>query len=1551
MARPAPVWPVGGPTPAAPGLLVPIQVDALPITAPAYQGDWSWTPPSYGQLRTLLPVDAAAFTEQSPTLPGTPTFCGAVVSWSLPDAITQGSEQDGQVSYPHTPNRWLVVRRAPTTARAEWAYQAWIVASDYLDGQLGSPWPNTSATGSTRLGMSWTIETWPGEAEVSRHAITPPLTAVGAGDAAFAAFAPNVLNVFALADPLTDVSAGPLDYTVLGWYSAPAVDPLLGTADHGPQGWQSVAQWQDLMDRLRWSAGDSADLADSVLAAAHWAAAHGQTADPDQPRTCYPARTLCHGSTQQVLWQGHKAPFQSGVPTSNPNLTTYRAPKVALAHNAADALTTLIAQAEADRSNDNGPDPAQVEELTEILRAFQLGDLTWLDVADGPDRLALEEQATWFDHTNGGTRWEVAAPRDGDSPTGRQATRLTGDQGAFLTRANLAQQRLDEAANTLASLQWQRYELWWKHKRLANMIPPPKNRQAWMDAIQAAVGTLDPAIEQVVLTFRWWRRQRDEAIVQLTPTLDPLVLIAGTQPPFQRPSDPVILVSGAGRAYRHGSDGRFETEQVLRCRFTGQAVSGLSVPVGDRTITVTGDDLPPAPPTNPDLPPEAQDLLAESVLLCVDSAPLIATSAADQAGSADPWALLATIRTTQTAIWSSAQDEAGPATPVTGGALIFQYGLGAVPSKVAVQFWQPPWVPLFVDWMFDFVPGADQQSQALQHWQFPGTGADPAARCNYTWTGGAVPMGRRLGLQGRTLLTPQPGEVLAARLDKYVQDNAADPAALADLWALTDAGDYLRHADLLSQATTGFNLSLLQRDPSAFPLPSDHSLDPFLHPAGAPGLDPDSFPVPGVPDADPSPFNPIRAGHAKLTQLWVVDVFGQVFKIIDPSGGALPPTTAPELAPDLVTASDPSLIEFKPRLSQFARLRLTWLSANDDSAPVNLVSGADPVCGWVIPNRLGRSLLCFAADGSPEGELMLADGRAVWCPTPTGSPPPHGPAAVDADNPHLRAMLTGVIGAGTGSGAALEALLALIDTALWTIDPSGGWADEELPVLIGRPLALVRAELSLTVQGLPAYSQAWDDIGSSVTDGFDQVPFPARLGSADLLDDGLVGYYLDDDYRQVQTVHEPGSGSAYLGDRMPCLPVGGTALLTLLMDPRAKVHISSGILPATAVGLPEEFSTPALNAMAVLFRCGPVLTDPAVPSLPLPALDRGTWAWVQYLDTLQPARDSAIAPADPTASLPDSPVVVREGWLELLLGEPPTALTYAARPTMLGVTTNLSSPAVTQLEITAYNGTDGTLSCEQIAFAVPVGDSDTDLTADPSTIVASVAKDTPWQIRGDHPGSFIATPVGDSTVPPGQTLTFTLSGLRVSPVPGMAAIGVHEQTGVIRSTSIDVGKLTPRPAAELTYTIDPGEITVAPGSPLSFTLTGYNGGADTVLLTRLVIVVPVGDGSTPLSPTAAGMRLAPAAGSVLPWTITPDGAGTFVCLPTSSPARLDPGTSVAFSLSGMVRPAVPGRSLITVIEACDGQVSVSTPVTKAAPAAPRDAPQPVGTTPSQEVRP
>ncbi|RAI24628.1 hypothetical protein, partial [Rhodoplanes serenus] len=77
-----------------------------------------------------------------------------------------------------------------------------------------------------------------------------------------------------------------------------------------------------------------------------------------------------------------------------------------------------------------------------------------------------------------------------------------------------------------------------------------------------------------------------------------------------------------------------------------------------------------------------------------------------------------------------------------------------------------------------------------------------------------------------------------------------------------------------------------------------------------------------------------------------------------------------------------------------------------------LVGGANPVCGWIVPNHLDRSLALYAPDGSAWGELYLAQRgpdqyAPAWQPDPTN---PSAPQSVDAiANSYVRAMLQALV--------------------------------------------------------------------------------------------------------------------------------------------------------------------------------------------------------------------------------------------------------------------------------------------------------------------------------------------------------------------------------------------------------------------------------------------------------------------------------------------------------------------------------------------------------------
>jgi hypothetical protein len=400
----------------------------------------------------------------------------------------------------------------------------------------------------------------------------------------------------------------------------------------------------------------------------------------------------------------------------------------------------------------------------------------------------------------------------------------------------------------------------------------------------------------------------------------------------------------------------------------------------------------------------------------------------------------------------------------------------------------------------------------------------------------------------------------------------------------------------------------------------------------------------------------------------VVDRFGRAVNLFDPdSPGHFKPHRPTSMIPKHpVSDSDiHRFVELSPRLLQPARLGFDFLSATSDD-DIDLTPGTNPVCAWLINNRLDRTLACYDPTGRPWGELrtiMDGDGNlaVVWAPLP-GSPILTLEDLHTAST-HTHDLLDAIADGGPG---ALEAVRQAVDDALATIDPEGP-DDAGLGFLLGRPLALVRARLDLQLHGPARTSVGWNE----VLDPDQHAPampdwdWTVRLGLANATDDGLVAYVLNEDYDHLETLTEPtDTADGYLrpiaDDRLKLAFTGtSTATVTLLLDPRAPVHAVTDILPTGAVHVPQRFIDHALARMAICFRTGPMLapatTDPATGEpltavLPHPATATatGTWSWTELTDPAVPDawHTLPVTVPDPHA-LPLGDPEIRAGFLIL----------------------------------------------------------------------------------------------------------------------------------------------------------------------------------------------------------------------------------------------------------------------------------------------------------------
>jgi hypothetical protein len=1254
-------------------LLVPMHLDAMVLNQEASAA----TPflrfqMQYGNLQFFQDPEPPPFGGGSATQPG----AGIYLQWTVPDALRHGTQNDdGSTSFPYLPNRWLVARMQDG-APADQAVKAWIVESDFTDPQLGTSAfvdptadPAQGVVPPTLLGKAVPLTA---TTVLDAPAGTPFLQAVGPGSVTFAAYAPGVDNVLSFIDDVTDgagapIATGTFTYHVAGWYDPPGSDPLAATS---------------------WAPSDDPSMAGAVVNDTFgWVLyAGGETP---------PSTMLVHALVASVPWDASgENPPPGTFPVNVPETV-----KVAFGSTAVDALAAIVRL-------DGGADAAAEADL---LEAFQYGALEAYDHPGSAEELAMEIRQHWYAASPGGTLWTVvAAERTGSTALPAPPPPvLDAGQLQALAALNQAQRTLDRQSRILESMQWTLFSLWWKTQwQNANNPPVDSDFVVWLSTqlpLQLGQGATcndpggtDPAKESWYLC-KVQAQQNQVAQLQASATAAQQALLAlldsATQvlkpvnlPQFWAANDPVMLVTGLGRSTS------LDPVENLVCRLPSQAVAALTV--SGTTYCADGScansvaaDVPVLAAPAGLLPASVAALHTEAFFL---SPELFAQNALGDATQAD--AVRAAIA----------------ALPAPGTAATFP------PYAGAMGEWTQPWVPLLLDWEVTVLKGpayVDGTSSAPipafqpQLWSFDGTG--------FSWSGPTTSSGSdfnetdsmQMQLSGRTFITPQITTTLASQLQQWIDTHQPRDPSLKQL--LDELETYLQQIqsqDILSQRLSGMMQMLTGRDVT-------QSVPPYGDVRGVLGDSQHGIPNP-FPDQVPLPvwdFAPAAGSYFVVNRLSVIDAQGRTVDLTLANDSTWPGDDSPTEdyfypiagrglytplakppAPGQGPSTDPTqrMLQMEPRMVQDARLALSLLTADGTNQDVTLTAGESPVCGWIVPNHLDRSLALYAPDGTAWGELYLSlheNGYLpVWQPDPTN---PSAPATVaDIPNPYVSAMLAALV-ARTDDGAGFWDFFRAIDETLWTINPRGG-GDANLAVLVGRPLAVVRAELALQLRGQTWVSQDWwntfdVDPGNlpdptqpaalAAVDGGVATPlWNVRVGSAALPDDGVVGYFLDDPADPAQSwsafnavVLPQGADSGYVqqigpGNYLrlrfaddtvdaPDPAQNQLARLTLLVDPNGGMHAFSGLLPVTVAQVPAVYTAPPLEKISYLFRAGPFLTSPDQVRIPRPAETHGTWAWFDHvLDAT-----TALAAADGKVSFPATPPLAKEGWLKFT-PNPPT---------------------------------------------------------------------------------------------------------------------------------------------------------------------------------------------------------------------------------------------------------------------------------------------------------
>jgi len=297
---------------------------------------------------------------------------------------------------------------------------------------------------------------------------------------------------------------------------------------------------------------------------------------------------------------------------------------------------------------------------------------------------------------------------------------------------------------------------------------------------------------------------------------------------------------------------------------------------------------------------------------------------------------------------------------------------------------------------------------------------------------------------------------------------------------------------------------------------------------------------------------------------------------------------------------------------------------------------------------LDNSLMIYGQHGHALGYI---DELGQWRVFP-GNSGPILPA--DIENIHLANMVAWLCEQGAQDGF-ISHFISTLDVAQENIEPESFAQNEGLALLMGQPLALVRTSVKLELRDPLSIDMSEKNIKADILNfdtlkkdpvkkshlidlfkrnsfDFEQVQVPLRVGEFRQLNDGLAGYWIEkegvyqnDHFFAPQTTPVNGlpkniitrakSADPDSDETQFLVPLAlnqtESIKLTMLVDPRAKIHANCGLLPIEEVQIPPDQYRPALQNIQVAFLSTPILTSVNAMHLSLPKEPGFQWSWIE----------------------------------------------------------------------------------------------------------------------------------------------------------------------------------------------------------------------------------------------------------------------------------------------------------------------------------------------------
>ena len=1045
-----------------------------------------------------------------------------------------------------------------------------------------------------------------------------------------------------------------------------------------------------------------------------------------------PKKTICSGIHEELNWNLGPAPGSNSflghpdLPTDPPSWET-KDLNIAIGNSSTEALSALLHREKVKETGaSSNQASSKLPNYEVILNALQLGILKDIeDKTNGIIELEEELHATGFESESGGILWDITEVPDPNAVDPKKKKKvkviLPTVVAAKLASLNVAQKDFNMGRKELRVLRRQLYMDWYHYqKELQN---DSKNRNALKDFLQAEVEYVQKRGKQVGI-LKYQIDKKTEAICGIVATgtneaaslakkvesiwaevktvIDKYKkgwkVISVPAPSFYLPTDPVVVMESdlLELPRRNG------TKQQIPIRLSSQLINCIKLKGADKNRTIK----PKKMPTNHI--PTSPSLLVEDMKAIMAEAHLLIPSLFSSWITREKNIAELSSRGTQIIdgfkreMTKSANLPNLEVQPVSlNNTLVATFtntkGKGHLPHPIGwtQQTKQAflsdkrldPFLPVSLNWELALSPIKKESNVYPKNILTDNFELDEhAIDLDYKKTNIPELLAAPKPIKGTTYISKKATFSLTHQIDNFIENN---PSEFDEV--LKSISDSFRNREITTQTMSGFNIDQL----SKFYIPqipvnklttkklSKYARPTFLIKKAVDANEDDNWYDDIFNGQAPAPmsrsfFSPLRGGAMSLRNIEIVDVFGQTMKLSSSTKTEGANQVAPAMgfpSPQTDDAKQHKIF-LSPRILAPTRLWFRWLGGDhataeehDDFVEMNSHPSSSPVCGWIVPNHLDNSLFFYNIDGQSIGSFGLESGRLQYRTRAGNWKNPSDDLTIDLEDAPINEHLANYMRYIHERGPAFLAML--MQTILQSdqyINPSKYAQDPSLAVLMGRPLAITRAVMSMETAGhvLPINQDlrslvkaaknntvSYQDRMKTETAGLDQLNIPLRLGDLDNVDDGLVGYLIE---KEGEPTYQgiPFYSSYSLDEKIIPKPSpqtiqlqlnGPPIYLTMLIDPRAPIHATTGLLPVEKLEIPPAHYEDLLQQLHLTFFTMPVLEKRNSLVVPIPTHNGYSWSWVYPGNQLPISLEENAA--NQNATWDYSPQTLLEGWLKL----------------------------------------------------------------------------------------------------------------------------------------------------------------------------------------------------------------------------------------------------------------------------------------------------------------